>query len=170
MNPIQSFFFCAAFAAVLCGCTITTEPNRTKVTPESIAGGDWGFLQFSEVRAYRLNWDDEYAFEGLVGDNEKLNRTRVPKAGISLNKKQVAQLQQAVTGRHPSHPVAMCFYPHHAFAFYDDRGRVVGHIDVCFLCSNYGGKPNGFADNWDLSKLALLFNELGMPLSNPKWQ
>lgn len=131
--------------------------------------GAWHFSGFSEVRAFRLNWDDKYAFDRIINQDGSLNVTRMPKKGVLLTNKQVGQLEAAVTGVHPDHPVALCFYPHHAFVFYNDSREIVGHINVCFLCSNYSGEPKGFADNWNLDELRKLISDLGLPLSNPDW-
>lgn len=98
-----------------------------------------------------------------------MNATRMPDAGIILTDEQVAKLEAAVTGNHPEHPIADCFYPHHAFVFYDESGGIVGHINICFLCSNYSGEPSGFPNHWNLDELAKLITEIGMPLRNPNW-
>ncbi len=132
-------------------------------------GGTWHFANLSDVRAYRFNWDDQCSFDGIVDDGGELNSTRWPLEGIVLNASQVSRLKAAVTGSHPCHPTAACFYPHHAFVFYDDQGRMVGYLNLCFLCSNYSGVPDEFADLWDLEALAAILGELGMPLRNPQW-
>lgn len=117
-----------------------------------------------------MNWDDEQSMDDFVGEKGKLNATRLSKDGVRLNREQVDRLRLAVTGKHPLHPVAACFYPHHAFAFYDAKGRMIGHISICFLCLNYGGEPKEFADRWDLGAIAKIVEDLGMPLSNPAWR
>ena len=131
--------------------------------------GTWHFSKFSEVRAYRINWDDEYAFDPIINKDGKLNETRMPKEGVLLTKEQVALLESAVTGIHAEHLRAYCFYPHHAFVFYDDLGKVVGHINICFLCSNYSGEPKHFADYWNVDSLGELISGMGIPLKNQSW-
>lgn len=137
--------------------------------PQVSAHFDWGFLKFSEVRAFRINWSDEDAFDGLVGEKNKLNPTRFPTDGVLLTSLQVERLQEAVTGAHSEHLVAACYNPHHSFAFYDSAGQIVGHIDICFLCWNYRSNPPGFAKTWNLAELSGLLTELGIPLRNEKW-
>lgn len=131
--------------------------------------GTWHFANFSEARAFRLNWDDETSFDQILDQEGKLNATRVPEKGIRLTSEQIRRLEAAVTGSHPEHPVADCFYPHHAFVFFNDAGKVVGNINICFLCSNYRGEPKGYAENWDLGELKNLISDLGMPIRNPEW-
>jgi len=170
VSPFYLFIILLATFGIY-GCSVPAKlsPSQQTTAP---AGGDWGFIQFSEVRAFRLNWDDEYSFEGLFLEPNKLNRNRLPKKGVRLNAEQIEQLHKAVTGSHlhlQRYWAAACFYPHHAFAFYNSDGKITGHIDICFLCSNYGGEPSGFAETWDLSALAILLKDLGIPLHNPAW-
>lgn len=159
----------ALAVSILTGCSSPSAPTPATVEAAR-AGGDWGFLKFAEVRAFRMNWDDEMSMDYFVGEKGRLNATRMPKDGVRLNGEQVERLRAAVTGKHPTHPVAMCLYPHHAFAFYDAKGKMVGHINVCFLCANYMGDPEGFARTWDLAAIAQVVKDLGMPLSNPAWR
>ena len=93
---------------------------------------------------------------------------REPEGRVELTLKQIECLEAAVTGEHSPHPVAMCLYPHHAFVFYED-GKIVGALDICFLCSNISGTPKGYSDYWDLASLQQIIEELGMPISNPRW-
>jgi hypothetical protein len=132
-------------------------------------GGKWHFSGFDEVRAYRMNWDELQSEHEIVNRDGSLNPTRIPEYGVRLTEAQVERLEAAVTGTHPDHPHAGCFYPHHAFLFFDSSRRIVGHIDICFLCSNYSGHPAGYATNWDLGQLEELIKDIGVPLLNPKW-
>ncbi len=131
--------------------------------------GDWHFSGLEEVRAYRLNWEDPYSFNKILDEKGELNRTRLPEEGVLLNEAQLKRLKAAVTGTHPHHLRAACFYPHHAFVFFDSEGTVVGHINICFQCSNYDGTPAGFADKWDVESIRCLVEDLGMPIRNEKW-
>lgn len=175
MSSISLFLPVALVAAIaLSSCTTSQEKpeHRLPSSPApASAAGDWGFLKFAEVRAYRMNWNEEDSFDCLVDRNGKLNPTRRPKEGIKLNLDQVTRLRLAVTGKHPRPlgPSVACFYPHHAFAFYDEKGQRVGDIDICFLCGNYGGQPEGFADTWDLKSIATILKDLDIPLYNPRW-
>jgi len=137
---------------------------------KSSKGGKWHFSGFNEIRAYRLNWEDEHSMNPIVNQDGSLNPTRIPKEGVPLTEAQVKRLEAAVTGSHPEHPVAACFYPHHAFLFFDGSRKIVGHINICFLCSNYRGQPEGYARNWNLSQLEELLKDIGIPLRNPKWR
>ena len=52
---------------------------------------------------------------------------------------------------------------------FDAEDKIVGHIDICFLCSNYSAAPSGFARSWDFEALRDLVADLGMPKANPAW-
>ncbi|MEM7698809.1 MAG: hypothetical protein AAF236_10430 [Verrucomicrobiota bacterium] len=158
MNPLV--FALAGLIAVMTTSCIKDSGSKP---------GEWHFTNFSEVRAFRLNWEDEDAFDRILDQDGNLNPTRLPKDGVVLTDAQITALEAAVTGEHPDHPVAACFYPHHAFIFYGETGEIIGHINICFLCSNYSGDPPGFASNWNLAALRDIFDDIGMPLSNPDW-
>ena len=143
-------------------------PNRS-ATIASPAKAQWHFDGFTEIRAYRTNWHDKYAFERIRHSSGGLNPTRTPSIGVLLTPAQEEKLKAAVTVKHPDHPVAMCMLPHHAFVFFDASGGIVGSIDLCFICSNYRGSPTGFSSSWDLAALRSLLLELGIPIRNPAW-
>lgn len=156
---------CLAVTAILllsqAGCT---NPSDADV--------EWPFSGFSEIRAYRFNWDDPNGEQGqlrLYNERNGLNPNRIPKEGVRLNDQQVARLKQAVCSEHARSTAAACFWPHHGFLFLDEQGRIVGSISICFLCDNYEAYSSGFAKRWDLQALKALFEELGMPISNPDW-
>jgi len=157
--------FVLSASALLGGCSSTMQHKAVSSESEC----DWGFVEFFEVRAYRTNWGQKYSRRGILRTNKRLNRDRLPWTGIPLNDEQTDRLRKAVTGSHPEHSAAFCYYPHHAFVFYDRRGEIVGHIDICFSCSVYMGEPQGFAETWDLKSISSLFGDLGIPIENPLW-
>jgi hypothetical protein len=60
---------------------------------------DWEFIKFSEVRAYRMNWDKMDSFASIIRDGGGLNATRLPTEGVQLDETQIAALKKAVTGK-----------------------------------------------------------------------
>ena len=155
---------------LLGGCKAVDEIGAKKEPSPQPVGDSWPGFKFSEVVAYRTNWADGDAFESVVRDGA-LNPKSTPQDKIKLDASQIRRLRLAVTGVHREHPIAMCLYPHHSFVFYDESGGIVGHIDICFLCSNYRGSPKeNFADVWDLDGLKTLIEDLGMPIKNPAWR
>ena len=159
----------------------------------------WHF-QFEHILAFRINWKDEDSDAGILkipsatpshgrgffsrmfanaetGNNKseirndsRLNPTREPELGILLTNNEADVLCDAVCGNHPDHEIALCYMPHHAFLFVDERNSIVGHLDICFQCLNYRGTPAGYANNFDIEAIAQLLQGLGVPLSNPEWE
>ncbi len=127
----------------------------------------WHF-DFSEVRAYQINWDDEYNCLSILQEDQ-LNETRFPKEGVLLTDQQVEDLRHAICNRRITGAIGMCRYPHHALLFYTDTGDIVGHFDICFMCNNSGGFPVGYSGFPDHDELKSLFTSLGIPISNPAW-
>ena len=117
-----------------------------------------------------MNWEDAHSFDKIINYKGELNETRMPKEGLVLSPAQVNQLAAAVTGEHPEHPMTECFYPHHAFLFFDQDGEIVGKLDVCFKCSKFIGEPEGFAKYGDFDALKSLFGDIGMPIRNENWE
>ncbi|MEM9346556.1 MAG: hypothetical protein AAGB26_08055 [Planctomycetota bacterium] len=117
-----------------------------------------------------MNWDDEDALESIIARDGSLNPTRLPEDGVELSSKQIESLKTAITGHHPEHGVALCMYPHHAFLFFDQTGEVIGHIDICFLCSNYSASPrDAFSSVWNLEAIQELIRDIGFPIKNWEW-
>lgn len=56
------------------------------ISPMAKAGEhDWEFIKFSEVRAYRMNWDKMDSFASIIRDGGGLNATRLPTEGVQLD-------------------------------------------------------------------------------------
>ena len=84
--------------------------------------------------------------------------------GAVLTLGQVRQLRAAITGSHPSYPVAGCFLPHNAFVFYDAAKKPVAYVEVCFSCRGIRAEPKG-AKVWvDHIALATIFDAHKLPM------
>ena len=83
-----------------------------------------------------------------------------------LSNEEVSLLSKIVTGKHPSRGGGFCgFRPHHGFIFYGKDDKVLGHLEICFLCSDYLSRPwEGLSSNWDLNGLRTLVTSLGLPI------
>jgi hypothetical protein len=131
---------------------------------------DWGFIKFAEVRAYRMNWEKMNSPASIIHEEGVLNATRLPVEGVLLDETQVATLKKAATRKQPLDGEGLgCFYPHHAFVFYNRDGTITGYLDVCFICRGTQGEPAGFPEKGNIKSLEELFQKLGIPLSNPDW-
>ncbi|EGF91574.1 hypothetical protein ABI_29910 [Asticcacaulis biprosthecium C19] len=85
------------------------------------------FAQASEVRLY-IN-------EGMidVASDGKLNDGSFPAGGIALTAVEFADLRKAA-GFTTWKSGPKCCIPRHAFVFYDDVGKYLGSLEVCFEC------------------------------------
>lgn len=153
---LSSFFACLALSSC-----------RSPQVPQ--ADLTWPVEGVTEVRAYRINWAEEFGQVGILTGEGELRATRIPQEGIVLNTQQTAKLHHVITGEHAEYASAACFNPHHAFVFFDADGKILGCLDVCFKCSAYVGSHDGFAEYLDLDGLRELLGELEIPISNPEW-
>lgn len=150
---------------------LSALPNEAAPPPISKAGDqDWGFIKFAEVRAYRMNWEKKNSFDSIIREGGGLNATRLPLEGVALDETQIAALKSAVTGKQANTGEGLgCFYPHHAFVFYNREGAMTGRIDVCFICRACSVEPAGLSKMCNLKALEELVQKLGIPLRNPAW-
>lgn len=116
----------------------------------------WPGVVFLEVRAYYSSKPFSYPFKqhGIPDSVEDSD-------GVLLNEYQVRQLISAVTARLEPYDVFSCWFPRHAFVFYDPFGEPVAEVDICFQCFVVEGGPS---DTPDIGALAELTTDLGLPL------
>ncbi len=119
------------------------------------------------VKAYSINDLYQDSFGDNVIVDGKLSSTAQPKEGVSLNVEQIERFKKAVFNhKPPNRRVGMCFYPHHGFVFYNENDEIIGHLTVCFVCSNYrlvlhGGNAGVRTVNYE--ELETLLQEAKIP-------
>jgi hypothetical protein len=60
---------------------------------------------------------------------------------------------------------SFCHMPHHGFIFYDKIGKVLGRVEVCFLCSSVRASLEGMPDEYrNFRMLRELVRDLQLPL------
>ncbi len=138
----------------------------------SVVAANWP-PPFTEVRGYSYNRIKPPSAPDNTGrvrisyglfEDGKIGPTVINKAGARLTPNQVHRLLSAVTGEHPSHLHARCFYPHHGFVFYDAAMKPVAWIEVCFECGNTESWPEGRkVKEDDMRALLALCKELRLP-------
>jgi hypothetical protein len=82
-------------------------------------------------------------FEDLKKCRILQTRTHLNQIGLTaqtihqklLSKDQIAELTKATFKSTVHYPVFDCYDPHHVFVFYDDFGKPVACIEVCFECN-----------------------------------
>lgn len=55
-----------------------------------------------------------------------------------------------------------CYYPHHAFVFYDTNWKPIGWFAVCWECGTYAASSKKFPEFIDLKPVRKLTKELGL--------
>lgn len=124
----------------------------------------WPGKRYTDVRAYADPTTKFPELHDIRPDGSKqFKQTITAKSGIPLTPQQVQRLIAAVTGKHPAHPHAACFYPRQAFVFFKGPRTPGAHVLVCFECLNAYGAPKGLASDMDFPALAELCAELRLP-------
>jgi hypothetical protein len=124
----------------------------------------WPAAPYVEVRAYAYNLRGDSA-PPIMNGAGVLHRSVVNRKGARLSANQVLRLLAAITGEHPDHPRAACFYPRHAFVYYDAETKPVAWLEVCFECLGGESHPDGLRGPFDMPALAELTAELRLARS-----
>ena len=125
----------------------------------------WPGVEYTEVKAF--HWPSDSDTRRLIDKNFKLLPGVVNKDGVKLSKEQALSLIKSVSGKFPDHPRAMCYIPHNAFIFYNEK-KPVAYIEVCFDCFGYRAFPRAPAKNFDLLSIAKICQQLKIPFGKHK--
>lgn len=136
------------------------------VTPtgQSVLGPrvDWPRVPYAEVRAFFYNANAEN-FVPII-ENGELHKSVIDRNGVLLDVSQVDRLLDAVARPHSDFDVrAACYFPRHAFVFFDEKHQPVAFVEICFSCIAEDTSPKlthrvGFAE------LEQLCRDLSLPL------
>lgn len=97
----------------------------------------------------------------------KLNKGVAKAWTKRLSPEEVALLTTYITGKREPKDGAACYIPHHGFVFYGKDSKILGHLEICFMCERYYSLPRrGLATNWDLAGLKALVTKKGLPHFN----
>ncbi|MFK7851752.1 MAG: hypothetical protein AB8D78_12315 [Akkermansiaceae bacterium] len=130
---------------------------------------DGWIKDFDYVEVVLFNYKEDE--DKRLVESGKLHKGIVRDFTKRLSDEEVTLLSKAVTGKHPSGVGGFCgFRPHHGFIFYGEDNEILGHIEICFLCSDYFYFPRqGLSWAWDLGAVGTLITRLGLPnLKNDK--
>jgi len=118
---------------------------------------------FPDAKQLRLFVEVEYPKEG--GGSVLSNA-----AGVVLTQRQREEFEEALVIEKAPEEMAACFIPHHFFRYYDDKGRKIGEVQVCFCCSGVsasGSKKLVAGEGKILSanywRIGRIVSELGEP-------
>ncbi|MCP4149316.1 MAG: hypothetical protein GY757_16330 [bacterium] len=95
----------------------------------------WPYCEYTTVKAYLYNLDNNLYSKHAVIKNNKLDKTVIGN-GMLLNKKQVENLvettNQNVAGLIMG--LSKSYIPHHGIVFYNKKNKPVATITLCFDC------------------------------------
>ncbi len=96
---------------------------------------------------------------------EKLNDSVAKAWTKRLTPEEVTLLTTFITGKREDDGSSGCDYdPHHGFVFYGKDSKILGYIEICFMCRSYRWSPQGeLSSHWDLEGLSALVAKKGLP-------
>lgn len=136
---------------------VVAPPISAPSPPPALqAHSSWPGVSYLEVRAYysREPFENSFRQSGVPDQVDD-------KDGVLLDGDQKRRLISAVTSRVEPYATVDCWWPHHAFVFWDPLGNPVAEVDICFGCLQVKGGPS---DMPDIVALADLVSDLGLPL------
>ena len=122
---------------------------------------NWPQVSYSEVRGFFYNAD---GIEGVpIIEDGELHKTVVNRDGVLLNASQVERLLDAVARPHSVDSRALCYWPRHAFVFFDEKHHPVAFVEICFSCTAERTSPT-LQHRVGFDELRRLCKELSLPL------
>lgn len=140
-----------------------SSPQQRGGNPISTASASLGIQNpFPGAKEVRLFVEKGYGPDGAPILNTPEGRL--------LSASELADFEGALRVEKAPEAMAACFIPHHFFRYYDERGRQIGEISICFCCSGVeaskGAKISAGSDQIlaaDYKKLEALVRRLGEP-------
>jgi hypothetical protein len=123
--------------------------------PAVRTSSEWPGVVYLEIRAFYSSTPFFGVMHAGIPDHVE------DKDGVLLSADQERQLIAAVSAELRPYDVLACWYPRHAFVFYDPLGKPVAEVNICFECMIAEGGPS---DSPDIGSLAKLVSDLGLPL------
>jgi hypothetical protein len=158
MRPF-SLLIALVFTAVLTNCS-SPAPVGSPVT--------WPKQSFSTVKAYAYHCDAEPGRD-FIQTSGRYHIGILKPGPVELSPDQVQRLLAAITVPQAKSRRTPCYVPHHAFVFFDAKGRRVANLDICFTCNKFRAFPEGVVEYPDMHRLYALVQELGLPTGTGKY-
>jgi hypothetical protein len=97
-------------------------------------------------------------------ENGKMHPGVMDPNGVTLTAEQVQRLIRGAVISQPKSTRTPCYAPHHAFVFFDAKGKSVAVFEMCFGCNSQRFYPEGGPEYVNRAALWELTGELGLPL------
>lgn len=125
----------------------------------------WPKKPYKHVVAYCYNPFYDTRGTPITFDDGSLHAGVIRATTVRLDEAQTLKLREILsTDTNTSHGGVLCYYPHHAFVFYDAEWKVVSSIDICFLCDDYKCRPKGVSESVDLAAMKTFCSQIGLPI------
>jgi hypothetical protein len=142
---------------------------------------NWPGVPFHEVRLYAYNFVEpepkrvgEFLMQPgpyygeLFNDDGSMVASVINPDGVVLNDEQQGRLLKILqTPKEQTMFSGCAFNPRHAVVFYDEAGKRVSLLRVCFECMQFGEEPKAYdrpKQSLDYGALADFMEEMGLPV------
>ena len=155
---------------LICACDQNSSSDVAKPHTEAQVARVVGY-RFALPGDDTTNTPRESGFT-LIDNSGTLNQDLLNELKVKdaiLTTEQVDRLNFAVFGEHPMTSAAACYDPQHIFVRYDEHGKIVSSIEICFSCLNIHTSPELEEDQWrqhDFRSLARLCDEIGIGMTS----
>ena len=153
----------AAALLPLCSCE-NTQHRFAAAFPSPGTVVNWPGVSYAQVRAFCYDYTQETSPSFFV--NGRMHKGVMDPKGVTLNAMQTRRLMKLITTSQPKGPRTPCYAPHHAYVFYDAKGKVVAWFEMCFGCNQQRSHPGGTPEYVDRAGLWQLTAELGLPVGS----
>jgi len=121
----------------------------------------------------RINFGKVYLFNpsGRIWQEETLPEITYSKEEWILTGEALEQTIDILTQKHPKQSVftTWCFHPHHMIVFCDENGIIIGHVKICFECSNYKVYPPSAIQSNSIVYFRAIIDSLDIYVGESYW-
>jgi hypothetical protein len=123
----------------------------------------WPPKKISFIVAYCYDYIQDDRGADPVFPDGSLHKGIIRSATVQLSAEQQQRLIKAVSTETEFEESEDCYYPHHAFVFYDEARKPLGWIGVCLGCGNYAFSSKSAPEYISYRELSKLCAELKLP-------
>lgn len=164
MNPLIVMLICLT---LLYSCSAETRNNmesREIVTPEIKPNEPWINFEYDSAVVYLYNVDTTlYKYAGTIVQGDSLNKSIEKEYSSTLSSSEITTIGKIMSTTPAKESFSDCFEPHHGIVFYN-KGKITGHISICFLCDNMHANPQTLVTEPSPKMLHQLFLDHGIPV------
>jgi hypothetical protein len=122
----------------------------------------WPPPNYAHVVAYVYDYTQDSRGGDPTFPDGSLHKGIIRAATVRLTSEQAKTLVDVISRPVEFHESEDCYYPHHAFVFYDTNWKPIGWFAVCWECGTYAASSKKFPEFIDLKPIRKLTKELGL--------